>query len=230
MFVSGSDCPSRCELQLRRVAGRADRANVWKLYARLIAGRPGEASRESRTTREDGIAQEADRDIVARAEQSRACKVATAAEPRRPLRIARAETESVTGINKVQLELGAGLGRPADLVGRMAAVRDGRAVADRLPGAAVIGRRDIMCDERRRPIAPSLIDLEVDVSVRPALPRVGVERFAANADRGSVRQIDDGFATDFVGTDRQVRAIAQLPGIGNLIDAVCSCVAVVLLL
>src|SRR4051812_40833026 len=87
-----------------------------------------------------------------------------------------------------------------------------------------------MDDARQGGIAPSLVDLQVNVTIRPLLAAECVRTLIARDPEVRARQVVQRLAADFVGADGQGYAVAEFPGVSDLIDAVGAGVAVVLLL
>src|SRR4051812_36670381 len=87
-----------------------------------------------------------------------------------------------------------------------------------------------MDDARQGGIAPSLVDLQVNVTIRPLLAAECVRTLIARDPEVRARQVVQRLTADFVGADGQGYAIAEFPGVSDLVDAVGAGVAVVLLL
>src|SRR6516162_9442908 len=95
--------------------------------------------------------------------------------------------------------------------------------------AVVVGCGHVMGDAAQRKVAPLLVDLEVEIEVRPLHACVRVDRLLARLDRRHVGEIEQRFAAHIVGTYRERHAVAQLRGVGDCVDATPAGVSVVLL-
>src|SRR3954452_15053026 len=109
------------------------------------------------------------------------------------------------------------MGRPDDR--RSRAGINTRASRDSGIGG-VVGCGHVMDDARQSGIAPSLVDLQVNVTIRPLLAAERVRASIARDPERRARQVGEPLAADFVGADSQGYAIAEFPGVSDLIDAV----------
>src|SRR5215475_1305822 len=81
----------------------------------------------------------------------------------------------------------------------------------------------------QRKVAPFLVDLEVEIEIRPFHASERVGRLGSGPDRRYVGEIEQRLAAYVVGAERDRHAVAQLLGVGEDVDASRGSISVVYL-
>src|SRR5262249_24126976 len=177
------------------------------------ARRPGCGQLQLTAIEVDRIGNEAERDRVVGAEQAWTVQVGAAGVSGRALAVVEEAAEMIARTGPWRLDVDAREHRPAPLVVGIAALtRPGLRATRR-----IVGRVDLVEERRGAKPAPGLVDREVQ-------PRrwmlIGTERGArVGADRNKVgrREVGEPLGAALVGPDVERHAVADLPGIGDLV-------------